>query len=219
MAATTYLQVVNKVLVRLREATVATVTETSYSTLVGSIVNKVKTEIEDAWQWHALRDTYDVTCVIGTSTYVLTGSGPDAVVIDAWNNTMQAQLQPASSLRMNQRFFGTTTPITGRVEQYVMGGLNASYDQSYDVWPVPTQTDLLKFNLYKPQAELSSGADVPLVPIVVLVEGAVTRAMAERGDDGGVATQQQEALYRDLLASAIARDAGRDESELIWVPV
>lgn len=219
MASTTYLQVVNKVLTRLRESTVATVTENSYSTLIGSLVNKVKTEIEDAWQWHSLRDTYDVTCVVGTSTYVLTDSGPDAVVVDAWNASMQSPMRPTSSYVMNQRFFGTTTPITGRPSEYVMGGLNASYDQSYDVWPVPTHTDLLKFNLYKPQAELSSGSDVPLVPIAVLVEGAVTRAMAERGDDGGIATQQQEALYRDLLASAVARDSARDDSELVWVPV
>lgn len=219
MASTTYLQVVNKVLTRLRESTVATVTENAYSTLIGSIVNKVKTEIEDAWRWHALRDTYSVDCAIGTVSYVLTGSGPDAVIIDAWNASQERQMSPGTVSKFNERYFGTLTPQTGNPTEYVIGGLDANYDLSIDVWPKPSATDVLKFNLYKPQAELSAGADVPLVPIAVLVEGAVTRAMAERGDDGGVQTQQQEALYRDLLASAIARDAGRDESELIWVPV
>ncbi len=55
MASTTYLQIVNKVLVRLREDTVATVVENSYSTLIGALVNRVKTEMEDTWRWHALR--------------------------------------------------------------------------------------------------------------------------------------------------------------------
>jgi hypothetical protein len=219
MASTTYLQVVNKVLTRLRESTVASVTENSYSTLIGSIVNKVKTEIEDAWRWHALRDTYSVDTVAGTASYVLTDSGPDAVILDAWNSSQQSQMSPGTVARFNERYFGVTTPETGNPREYVIGGLDANYDLSIDVWPKPTGVDTLKFNLYKPQAELSNGTDVPLVPIAVLVEGAVTRAMAERGDDGGVQTQQQEALYRDLLASAIARDAGRDESELIWVPV
>jgi len=221
MASVTYLQVVNKVLVRLRESSVATVTENAYSTLIGSIVNKVKTEIEDAWRWHALRDTYSVTCVADTVSYVLTGSGPDAVVIDAWNSSQQRQMSPGTVSKFNERYFGTITPETGSPTEYVLGGLDASYDLSIDVWPRPTAAtlDTLKFNLYKPQAELSAGSDVPLVPIAVLVEGAVTRAMAERGDDGGVQTQQQEALFRDLLASAIARDSGRDESELMWVPI
>jgi hypothetical protein len=216
MASTTYLQVVNRVLVRLRETEVATVTENSYSTLIGALVNKVKTEIEDAWRWHALRDTYSVNCVDGTTSYVLTGSGPDAVVINAWNASTESEMAAGTVRSFDKRYFGTTTPAAGHPTEYLMGGLDASYDLSLDVWPQPNNTDVLKFNLYKPQALLSSGTDVPLVPIAVLVEVAVTRAMAERGDDGGVATQQQEALYRDLLSSAIARDAGRDETELVW---
>jgi hypothetical protein len=203
----------------MREATVATVTENSYSTLIGALVNKVKTEIEDAWRWHSLRDTFEVTCVIGTASYVLTDSGPDAVIIDAWNRTRESQMSEGVSVEFNRRYFGTASPKTGSATEYIMGGLNSNYDISIDVWPVPDATDLMKFNLYKAQAELSAGTDVPLVPIVVLVEGAVARATAERGDDGGIAMQQQEALYRELLSSAIARDVGRNPTEVDWVVV
>lgn len=219
MASTTYLQVVNKVLTRLREATVASVTENTYSTLIGAIVNQVKTEIEDAWRWHALRDTFQVPCVVGTVSYALTNSGPDAVIIDAWNTSIPGPMSVSSVAKFNEYYFGTATVLTGRPTQYVMGGLDANFDLSLDVWPKPNVTDVMKLNLYKPQAELSASGDVPLVPIAVLVEGAVTRAMTERGDDGGVATQQQDALYRDLLASAVARDSMRDQTELIWYPV
>lgn len=220
MASTTYLQVVNKVLVRLREPTVASVTENSYSTLIGALVNKVKTEIEDAWRWHALRDTYNVPTVASTASYVLTDSGPDTVILDAWNYTGKYPLRRASVAEMNERFFGVGTDIRdGQPTDFIEAGLNGDFDIQIDVWPRPIAVETLYFNIYKPQAELSNGATVPLVPIPVLVEGTVARALSERGDDGGVALQAQEQLYRDLLSSAIARDAGRDESELEWVPV
>lgn len=221
MAAQTYLQLVNKVLVRLRESTVATVTETSYSTLIGALMNRVKSEIEDAWRWHALRDTYQITTTPGTATYVLTDSGPDAVIIDAYNTSQQRQMERGNVRDFNNKFFGVTTAVTGNPTQFLEGGLNVDFDLSIDIWPIPATgvTDVIKFNIYVPQAELSAGSDVPLVPQNVLVEGTVARAIMERGDDGGVAIQSQEALYRELLSSAIARDAGRDEFELIWSPL
>ena len=45
----TYLTLVNNVLKRLRERTVSTVEETSYSTLIAMLVNDAKQEVEQAW--------------------------------------------------------------------------------------------------------------------------------------------------------------------------
>jgi len=216
MASTTYLQIVNKVLVRLREDTVATVTENSYSALIGALVNRVKTELEDTWQWHALRDTYQVTCVPGTASYTLTNSGPDAVILDAYNTTTQQVMSLATVKQMNDRFFGSPAVQTGRPTDYITAGLDSNFDLALDIWPAPTNADILKFNLYQPQSELILDVDVPRVPIVPLVEGTIARAIAERGDDGGILIQSQEALYRELIASAVARDAARDESEIRW---
>jgi len=219
MAAPTYLEIVNKVLVRLRESTVATVSENTYSALIGALVNRVKTEMEDTWRWHALRDTYVITCVAGTVSYVLTDSGPDAVVLDAYNTTTQSRMSPGSVSQFNARFFATNSVATGNPGEYLPSGLDSSFDLSIDVWPAPTGTDSLKFNLYLPQGDLTVDGDVPRVPVVPLVEGTIARAIAERGDDGGILIQSQEALYRELLASAVARDSGRDELELIWTAV
>ena len=44
--ATTYLQLVNDVLTRLREATVTNVSDTDYSSLIGKLVNDAKREVE-----------------------------------------------------------------------------------------------------------------------------------------------------------------------------
>ena len=45
---TTYLDLVNNVLIRLRETTVSSVGDTPYSSLIGVLVNDAKREIEDA---------------------------------------------------------------------------------------------------------------------------------------------------------------------------
>ena len=45
----TYLELVNDVLLRLREQTVTTVSLTNYSQLIGKFVNDSKRQIEDAY--------------------------------------------------------------------------------------------------------------------------------------------------------------------------
>ena len=49
--AMTYLQLVNKVLVRLREDQVTSVASNDYSLLVGEFVAQAASEVEDAWNW------------------------------------------------------------------------------------------------------------------------------------------------------------------------
>ena len=57
----TYLELVNKVLIRLREDEVGSVNQTAYSKLVGEFVNDAARLVEDAWDWSALRTTLTVT--------------------------------------------------------------------------------------------------------------------------------------------------------------
>src|SRR5688572_3106023 len=103
----TFLQVVNRVLERLREGSVAAYNETTYSTLIASIVNQVKSEIEDAYRWNAMRDTFAVTAVPGTTNYVLTNSGANATIIDGWNTTVPMKLTRGTNAGFNEKFFGT----------------------------------------------------------------------------------------------------------------
>ena len=50
----TYLEIVNSILVRLREPTVSTVGLDAYSTLIGKFVNDAKRQVEDAYAWNVL---------------------------------------------------------------------------------------------------------------------------------------------------------------------
>ena len=215
----TYLQIVNEVLPRLREDTVAAVTTTAYSTLIGKIVNQVAAEMQDAWHWYAMRDTFSVTTVIGTSQYGLTGSNPGAVVLDGWNVTTQGQMKQGTNASFNKRFFGQTTVDSNSPTEYIQNGVTADYDAKIDVWPNPSAVQTLKFTVYVPQDDLSAGTDVSLLPQSVLIEGTMARALRERGDDGGTAADVQDVIYRDMLASAIAREAAVDPTEVDWIPV
>mgnify|MGYP000544108538 CR=1 FL=1 len=57
MALPTYLQLVNDVLVRMREPEVSSVSDTPYSSLIGVLVNDAKREVENATMWQALNQT------------------------------------------------------------------------------------------------------------------------------------------------------------------
>jgi hypothetical protein len=67
----TYLELVNSVLRRMRESTVASVNENAYSALIGEFVNDAKRVVEDAWTWRSLLDTVTIPLISGTATYNL----------------------------------------------------------------------------------------------------------------------------------------------------
>ena len=215
----TKLQIVNAVLPRMREATVATSSSTVYASLVSAVLNTVRTQIEQAWMWKALRDTYTVTVTPGSVSYSLTGSGQFARIMDVWNTTSDAEVTPGSYHTFNERFFANDVVSTGDVTEYNQVGLDSNYDIQIDIWPNVLATNVLKVNLYLPQADPAADSTVILVPNQILIEGMVAYLMAERGDDNGVAYQQQQQLYQDMLAGAIAAEAGQDQTEVDWYPV
>ena len=215
----TKLQIVNAVLPRMREATVATSSSTVYAALVSAVLNTVRTQIEQAWMWKALRDTYTVTVTPGSVSYSLTGSGQFARIMDVWNTTSDAEVTPGSYHTFNERFFANDVVSTGNVTEYNQVGLDSNYDIQIDIWPNVLATNVLKVNLYLPQPDPAADSTVILVPNQILIEGMVAYLMAERGDDNGVAYQQQQQLYQDMLAGAIAAEAGQDQTEVDWYPV
>ena len=77
-----YLELVNDVLIRLREDEVTAPTDTPYSKLIGVFVNDAKRIVEDSFQWNVLTETLTVTTSADLFNYVLTGSGQRFRVMD-----------------------------------------------------------------------------------------------------------------------------------------
>ena len=77
----TFLQAVNRVLVKLRENELTTFSGMSnYEKLIAALVNEAKEEVEASWDWNYQRATYTITTANGTSTYALTGAGSELTI-------------------------------------------------------------------------------------------------------------------------------------------
>ena len=204
----TYLELVNDVLVRLRETTVATVTETPYSTLIGKFVNDAKRQIEDAFAWNVLGTTITVTTASSTASYALTGAGQKFQVMDVINTTSNVGLTNISFVDMNRKL--NFTPLVNSIPtEFAFDGVNASYDTKVNLFPIPDGVYTIKFALTVPQATLASDATVVLVSDVLVVQNAYSRALIERGEDGGLTSSEAYILYKAMLSDYIALEGTR----------
>jgi len=204
----TYLELVNDVLIRLREPTVATVTATSYSTLIGKFVNDAKRQIEDAFSWNILGTTITITTSAGTYSYALTGSGQKFQVIDVLNTTSNIAMKNIDFASMNRKQ-NFSTPVSGIPSEYAFDGVNGNYDTKVNIYPRPDGVYTIPFSLSVPQATLTLDQTVVLVPDVLVVQNAYARALIERGEDGGLDSSEAMLFYKAMLADYIALEGTR----------
>jgi|TARA_R110000824_G_scaffold297205_1_gene485423 hypothetical protein len=213
----TYLEIVNKVLVRLREEQVSSLAENEYSSLISDLVNVTKNEIENSWNWKALRFTFTITTVADLFNWVLTGSQTRFRVLDAYNATTRSWLNLKPTEWMDQAFQYSEEITTGAPQYYAFNGVDENGDSQVDLYPVPDKEYTLRINVVLPQEDLELSTDVPLVPAQLIIEGTVARAISERGEDGGM--QDQQIRYNQLLSDYIAIEAGQKPNETIWQAV
>jgi hypothetical protein len=204
----TYLELVNDVLVRLRESTVSTVSETSYSALIGKFVNDAKRQIEDAYAWNVLGTTITLSTTSGTYQYALTGAGQKFQVIDVINVTSNIGMKNIDFASMNRKQ-NFSTPVSGIPYEFAFDGVDASYDTKVTIYPRPDGVYSIPFSLAVPQATLSSDATVVAVPDVLVVQNAYARALVERGEDGGLSSSEAYQLYKSMLSDYIALEGTR----------
>lgn len=217
MALPTYLELVNDVLVRMREPEVSTVQENTLSKLIGKLVNDAKRQVEDAYAWNSLTDTLMIETLANTYGYVLNGSGTRFKVIDAQDVGNKYPLRPISTVAMSHYLL--TNNKAGKPMYYNFNGVHTTGDTKVDFYPVPEAGLTLYFNLYIPQAELSGDTDAVLAPKEPVVLGAYARALVERGEDGGLNSSEAYGLYKASLADAIAIEASRYSEEDAWEAV
>jgi hypothetical protein len=213
-----YIGLVNSVLRRLRETEVSSVADNAYSKLIGEFVNDAKRQVEDSYAWNALSDT--LTAVTGATVfnYVLVGSGQRFRIIDVLNDTDDFNLKYQTVQEMN-RLFLLTSSDQGSPRYYNFNGTDANGDTQVDLYPIPNGVYNIRFNVIKPQAKLAADADMLLVPEEPVIFNAVARAMAERGEDGGIQSNEMYAIYNQSLADAIAIESSRYEEESQWFSV
>jgi hypothetical protein len=155
----TYLEIVNRVLRRLRENEVSTVNETPYSRLVGDFVNVVKREVEDSWNWSVLRTTLTATTAADVFNYVLNGSGTRIRVLDVINDTDNVFIEQRSTRWFDQQFL-IADQQKGSPLYYNFNGVSPDGDTQVDFYPIPDGVYNLRINCVVPQPELTLDTDV-----------------------------------------------------------
>ena len=214
----TYLQIVNNILKRLRERTVSTVTETSYSELIGILVNDAKREVEDSWDWSALRSTLTATTTADIYNYELNGSGNRITILDVINDTSDIVMEYKPAHWMNKAFL-TTDTAKGDPLFYSFNGISSDGDTQVDIYPIPDKAYDLRFNVVLRTADFVNDSDKTDIPVQAIQALAYAKAVEERGEDGGASATSAYTVASRMLSDAISLDAAKHPEETIWYTV
>lgn len=233
----TYLNLVNDVLLELRESTVSTVTYTPYSTLVAKWVNDAKRRVEDAWDWQILNTLATFNLVVGQTSYDLT-------------NTVAPQLTERARLRKNPvnvaraLAFDVSYPTPGQLFHMPADWIHQQQDrlplpviqtrpiyfglERYNngtntgirciLWETPST--IRSWNLYfcAPQADLVNNTDAILVPWEPVEKIALDIALNERGEELGEPGTTIENRVQQHLSNAIGTDSLEQDHNTVFFP-
>lgn len=212
----TYLQAINQVLQRLRESTVTQNDANAYSYLVAVYVNDAKRMVEDAYEWSALQQTFNITTTAGIFGYTLQGADQRTRIYQILDDTNDVELKKSTSKQMNRNFkLGDTD--NAQPIQWDINGYDSDGQPIINFWPVPDAAYEIDVNTIDPQPDMDSDTDTFLVQSHLVVLAAYAMAVEERGEQGGISAPSAWARYQDALADAIAIDASRHHfSETSW---
>jgi hypothetical protein len=211
----TYLDIVNNILKRLRERTVSTVNESSYSSLIAVLVNDAKESVENAWNWSALRTTLSATTTSGIFNYELNGSLNSLTVLDATNVTDNFFLDYKAAHDFN-KFFLSNDVATGSPYYYSFNGVSPDGDTQVDLYPIPDKAYTIRFNCVLRSDDLVNDADTLTVPTKPVELLAYAMAVEERGEDGGINPVSAYARATNALQDAVTLDGNKHPEELVW---
>jgi len=219
----TYRQIINSVLRRLREDSIASdwsgdlidaVGPSDYQVLIGDFVNEVKREVEDAWDWTSLRTLITVNTVANTKSYALAGSTQRSrmLSVQAQGQGNMLQSVPDSWIRSTEYPNGNTS---GPPSYYSINSVASGILQA-QIYPTPNAVYPIDFYMVDAQDDLTNATTALTCPEFPVIMGVWARAIAERGEDGGTLSDMAQMQYQQALSDAIQQDVGRHSSEVVW---
>ena len=213
--STSYLTIVNEVLRRLREEEVSTITQNTYSKMVGDFVNDAKRVVEDSHDWSALRTTVVVPTVENTTEYSLTNAGERVKIYSAINDTSNFFMRYESPNWFNNAYY-ISGEVTGTPDSYTFSGIDSNEDTKIRVYPKPSGVYSLRFDLIARENELVNDTDTTVLPKNAIVHNAVALLARERGETGGTTAQDYFLIADKHLSDAVALDAYKNPEEFIY---
>jgi hypothetical protein len=210
----TYLELINRVLTRLRLDTAADLSE-SYTLLVGQFVNQAKEEIEAEGPWKALRSEVTVTTAAATDTYTITGTNERSYVLRGADDDLEIFETTTGSHTQVEVIDWEDMRQLKKLEPSVTSGrpTYVAFDKTstglrLQFYPTPDSIRTYAVTCVIPQAELSvasTSMSIPGRPVWML---AAFYAAQERGAE--LSGELTEAKARDAVQAAILNDFGLD---------
>lgn len=231
----TYLQLINKVLVNLRE-TVVTDLSATYTQLVAEFVNLAKETVEDSWRWRILTNELRITTTANGVTYPLTLAGgatnvtTAGVYPDERSFVLKDDKNNSQAFDITQIASNVLYPIRQVAKEDLQGDIYLAPSRSQSLpymfaysmeggTPTiylsdpPPASRLCAFRMCIPQAEFTAGTEVLSVPWRPVVSFATGLAMQERGEELGQSADLYITRYNAELirAQELDRDFSYDQ--------
>jgi len=212
---TSYLDLVNKVLLRLRKTQVATVADTAYSLMIGEFVKQATEEVEKAWNWNALRTTIQVTTAAADFSYTLPNAGSSYTIMDVFEDTTDTILKKSPNYAVMNHWLLSNNVVSNIPTYWDINGVDASGDPVVNFYPVPNGVYSVNFNMVIRTNFTSDTVKTPIGDLPIVLR-ATMHAIEERGDDGGLSLTYLQDQYTKALGDAIAYDANLNSDETVW---
>lgn len=246
MAQMTYLEIVNKVLKRLRETQVTTIDYSEYSSLISEFVNDAKNEVEDAWNWSAHTTSVSFRMLAdGDQDIVITAANTDQITSIVGNYPderarlyydtsgaplvfMTTQGKQQQCIEMNYRDLYTHRRLSNGGS--ISLSQTRSTDPIYFAFSYSTASAAMAFSfrddpielrtyiarMYCPQLDLEDDDDLLLIPWRPVVHLAILYALDERGEEIGEPGSKAWMRFEKSLGDAIALDALSDQDKTMF---
>lgn len=190
-----FLELVNQVMIRLREPEVVSVTNSKYTKLIAAFVNDAKRAVEDAAHWTQLRNALPLTSAAGSAVYNLENSNERTTVLDVFDSETDRFLKRISDREWTHKFRESGDQQT-RPTEWAITGYNNFQDQlKVALYPTPSEERTYICDVIVPRPDLTNNTDSISVPSEPVFLRAYAYAIKERGEDNGVA-------YREALDQA-----------------
>jgi len=218
----TYLDLINAVLVRLRENPVTTdnFQQDPYYRMIGASVNDAKDIVENAWQWSQLRGTDEVSVLQGATQVTLPDSAErDYLISSILVQESGAYLRWAPLDWIKARYRNRYNKPVDQGNTFYYGfDLDdpTTGNQTIAIYPPTNKNINLNVSNVAHQQNLSNWDDRLLVPALPVYSMATALASRERGEVGGAPVSELFTFADRVLSDAIAYDSSRFPEELIW---
>ena len=220
----TQLNIVNDVLRRLREDTVASVSTSSYATLIAMFLNDAKEDLEDQWFWTVNETEIDTTITGDSSTrdYDLTSTTDRSFLVRSLDDNIPMAYDittnendqlvdiPLKELRKFRNTFAGTIPAIGRPLRFAIKPDSDGRGYTLELEQAATAARSWRSYWYAPQAELAldntDDATEILLPERPLFLRTLYYALNERGEEMGEPGGVAESRANRAAAAAMELD-------------